>query len=147
MWEMNFELLAHLTYGPSTVDAIQFFFQASGMNQQDELRQTSLLLLREHQKEIVNDHLSAKEGKSLGQEKREGREQWVGQIRSESIVYCENVMKLGTLYDLYVQVKQNNINKKCSRHLDPCFRDCHSSRQKSRKDYAWELQSRFHDPK
>lgn len=41
------------------------------MNQQDELRQTSLLLLREHQKEIVNDHLSAKEGKSLGQERKE----------------------------------------------------------------------------
>lgn len=73
MWEMNFELLAHPTYGPSTVDAIQFFFQASGVNQQDELRQTSLLLLREHQKEMVNDHLSAKEGKSLGQEERGGK--------------------------------------------------------------------------
>lgn len=49
------------------------FFQASGMNQRDELRHTSLLLLRGHQKEIVNGHLSAKGGKSLGQEKGGGK--------------------------------------------------------------------------
>lgn len=65
--------------------------------------------------------------------KGEGREHWVGQIWSESIVYCGNIMKPGTLYDLYVQAKRNNINKKCSRHPGPWLRDCHSSRQKSRK--------------
>lgn len=53
---------------------IQFFFQASGMNQQDELSQTSLLLLREHQKKIMNGHLSAQGEKSLGQEKKGAEE-------------------------------------------------------------------------
>lgn len=43
------------------------------MNQKDELRKTSLLLLRGHQKEIVDGHLSAKGRKSFGQEKRGGK--------------------------------------------------------------------------
>lgn len=102
--DLYFGSLDYPTYGPNTVGVIQFF-QAAGMNQQDELSQTSLLLLGEHQKKILNGRLSDKGEKILGKDKG-------GQIWSDSIVYFENIMKLIILYNPYMQVKRNTINKK-----------------------------------
>lgn len=59
------------------------------MNQQDELRKTSLFLLRGHQKEIVDGHLSAKGGKSFVQEKRGGKRALGGadMVRSRCVLW------------------------------------------------------------